>query len=295
MSPPVVSRTVGAASRACGRMTGRRGVSRPFALRSSLWWCAPLFVLAVATRGAAPGEVSMGTTILAVRHRGGVVVGADSRTSVSGYVSNRFAAKLTFVLEDRSTCCVCRSGSAADTQHLAEIVREELAARDGLGPPGGRNTVTHAAHVFRHALVYDEPDLSCSLVCAGYDHVLQRGVVYAIAPGGTLWEEPRWAAGGSGSSYILGHLDHHLQEQQHGDDDRQHLMEEEEAVTFVREALELAMSRDGSSGGFVRLYVIDKNGKRDVGKTMRRTSFVTTSRAEAAVSLQNFAPPIASP
>ena len=38
-----------------------------------------------------PNEVSMGTTILAVRYKGGVVVGADTRTSVSGYVSNRYA------------------------------------------------------------------------------------------------------------------------------------------------------------------------------------------------------------
>ena len=38
-----------------------------------------------------PNEISMGTTILAVRYKGGVVVGADTRTSVSGYVSNRYA------------------------------------------------------------------------------------------------------------------------------------------------------------------------------------------------------------
>ena len=76
-------------------------------------------------------EVSMGTTILAVRYKDGVVVGADTRTSVSGYVSNRYAAKLTFVLDRNvdnfvvtskkaassrdydgasSTCVICRSG-----------------------------------------------------------------------------------------------------------------------------------------------------------------------------------------
>ena len=38
-----------------------------------------------------PNEVSMGTTILAVRYKDGVGVGADTRTSVSGYVSNRYA------------------------------------------------------------------------------------------------------------------------------------------------------------------------------------------------------------
>ena len=41
-------------------------------------------------------EVSMGTTILAYRYKDGVIVAADTRTSVSGYVNNRFAAKVTF-------------------------------------------------------------------------------------------------------------------------------------------------------------------------------------------------------
>ena len=48
-----------------------------------------------------PNEVSMGTTILAVRYKDGVVVGADTRTSVSGYVSNRYAVS---VYKSRLVC-----------------------------------------------------------------------------------------------------------------------------------------------------------------------------------------------
>ena len=61
----------------------------------------------------------MGTTIMAVSFDGGVVVGADSRTSTGAYIANRVSDKLT-PLHDRIMCC--RSGSAADTQAVADAV-----------------------------------------------------------------------------------------------------------------------------------------------------------------------------
>jgi 20S proteasome subunit beta 1 len=50
---------------------------------------------------------------MAVAFDGGVVLGADSRTSTGAYVANRVSDKITAV-HDR--VYVCRSGSAADTQ-----------------------------------------------------------------------------------------------------------------------------------------------------------------------------------
>ncbi|KAL7425912.1 hypothetical protein ACHAXH_000323, partial [Discostella pseudostelligera] len=169
-------------------------------------------------------EVSMGTTILAVRYNGGVVAGADTRTSVSGYVSNRYAAKLTFVLErdvdsfvvttplsslpssskevesvaatrniyDASTCVICRSGSAADTQKLASLIRSELVSRQLLYRI--RGTVTHVAALLRTLLLHENnSNMSASLICAGYDHELGRGVIYTVGAGGIVLEEKLWA------------------------------------------------------------------------------------------------------
>uniref|UniRef100_UPI00358FFEDE uncharacterized protein n=1 Tax=Myxine glutinosa TaxID=7769 RepID=UPI00358FFEDE len=69
-------------------------------------------------------EVSTGTTIMAVEFDGGVVVGADSRTTTGPYVANRVTDKLT-PIHDRIFCC--RSGSAADTQAIADVVTYQLA------------------------------------------------------------------------------------------------------------------------------------------------------------------------
>merc|ERR1711991_85842 len=66
-------------------------------------------------------EHKMGTTIMAVEFDGGVVMGADSRTTTGSYIANRVSDKIQQV-HDRIFCC--RSGSAADTQALAYIVRD---------------------------------------------------------------------------------------------------------------------------------------------------------------------------
>ena len=57
---------------------------------------------------------------MAVQFDGGVIIGADSRTTMGSYIANRVTDKLT-MLHDSVYCC--RSGSAADTQALADIIR----------------------------------------------------------------------------------------------------------------------------------------------------------------------------
>lgn len=63
------------------------------------------------------------TTIMAVEFDGGVIIGADSRTTTGAYIANRVTDKLTKVT-DLIYCC--RSGSAADTQAIADIVKYHL-------------------------------------------------------------------------------------------------------------------------------------------------------------------------
>jgi len=233
-------------------------------------------------------SVSTGTTILAVRYQEGVIVGADTRTSVSGYVSNRYANKITFILDkerdllaipfvpdpsmsqlyndgdnesissispaanaiEGSTCCICRSGSSADTQYLADVVQLELVSRQILD--SCPNTVSNVASLLRYIMSQDD-NLLASLICAGYDHMLKRGTIYSLSPGGAWMEEPIWTTSGSGSSFITGYVESKLSGI---------LLDEEEAIAMVSAAIEFAIHRDTNSGGYIVLYVINKNGKR---------------------------------
>ena len=118
----------------------------------------------------APGGISTGTTIMAVTYGngvdGGVVIGADSRTSTGSYVANRVSDKLTPV-HDYIYCC--RSGSTADTQAVADYVRHFMAQHAITldAPP----KVATAAHLFQSIVYNNKNGLSASIICAGWDPV----------------------------------------------------------------------------------------------------------------------------
>ena len=157
------------------------------------------------TRDDAParlkaGEVDAGTSIIAVRFPGGVVLGADSRTSTGTYVANRVSDKLT-PLHDRLFCC--RSGSAADTQALSDYVRYYLSAHS---VELGRLPTVHAAATLLRALCYhNKGRLVAGMIVAGWDEG-KGGQVFAIPIGGTMVAQ-NVAIGGSGSTYIYGLVD----------------------------------------------------------------------------------------
>lgn len=190
-------------------------------------------------------EVSTGTTIMAVEFDGGVVIGADSRTTMGAYIANRVTDKLTKVTNN---IYCCRSGSAADTQAVADIVsyRLNLFQMENNEEP----TVHAAANVFRDICYNYREQLTAGIICAGWDK-RNGGQVYCIPLGGMLAHEPV-AIGGSGSSYIYGFVDSTFKKG----------MTEDECINFVLRALVLAMSRDGSSGGCARIGIIDKDGCR---------------------------------
>ncbi|CAH8477792.1 unnamed protein product [Heterobilharzia americana] len=187
--------------------------------------------------------ISTGTTLFACEYDGGVVIGADSRTSSGTYVVNRVTDKLTQLT--KSIYC-CRSGSAADTQTIADMVRYKL---DFHRLEMDREpTVLEAAMSCRHFCYNYRDDLTAGIIVAGWDYEL-GGQIYSIPLGGMLVRQPT-VIGGSGSTYIYGYFDQNFRKG----------MTKEECVDFVRNGVALAINRDGSSGGCIRLAIISKDG-----------------------------------
>jgi len=187
-------------------------------------------------------EVSTGTSIIAVEFDGGVVIGADSRTSSGIYIANRVSDKLTRVT-DHIYCC--RSGSAADTQAIADIVSYHLAFHKA--ETGEEPTVATAAAIFRELCYNYRDQLTAGIIVAGWDKQ-KGGQVYMIPLGGMCVRQ-KCAMGGSGSTYVYGYLDANYKDN----------MTLEECKKFLTNTLALAMSRDGSSGGVIRLGVLHKD------------------------------------
>lgn len=192
------------------------------------------------------GEHSMGTTIVAVSYGGdggGVVMGADSRTSTGSYVANRVSDKITPVCDN---VAVCRSGSAADTQALTEYVK--LFINQHRVELDEDPEVKTAAYLFNKLNYGNKNNLMAGLIVAGWDRH-SRGTVWTIPLGGGMVQQP-FSLGGSGSAYISGYCDANYREN----------FTQAECEEFVKNAVALAISRDGSSGGVIRTATINSEG-----------------------------------
>jgi 20S proteasome subunit beta 1 len=95
---------------------------------------------------------------------------------------------------------------------------------------------------------YQNKHLVGAMIVAGWD-AQEGGQVYGCPIGGTIVRE-KWTIDGSGSTFIWGFVDATYREG----------MTRKEAEDLVAQALALAMSRDGSSGGLIRLVTIDEGG-----------------------------------
>ena len=173
-------------------------------------------------------------------------------------------------LTERLFCL--RSGSAADTQQIADYVRYYLdvaalemgRCRTSPTDPAtgskvcvGLPSVKTAAGLFKDLCYSNKKYLSAGIIVGGWDpeggsaEGEGTGSVYSINIGGTLLKQP-FALGGSGSTYVYGWCDSNYRPG----------MTKDECLEFVRHALALAMARDGSSGGVIRTVVVDKNGNQ---------------------------------
>lgn len=201
---------------------------------------------------ALPGDpqmsanVSLGTTIMAVAFNGGVVLAADSRTSSGRYIVNRTSNKLTKLTEN---IYCCRSGSAADTQFLAEMVSNYL---EGQRIESGRELpVASGASLFHKLCYMNKWSISAGIIVGGYDKI-NGGSVYCIPSGGCMVKLP-YALGGSGSIFLYSYMDSHYKPN----------MTKDECLSLCRSAVAHALSRDGSSGGVVRTMCITADGAED--------------------------------
>lgn len=89
---------------------------------------------------------------MAINFKDGVILGADSRTTTGAYIANRVTDKLTQV---HDTIWCCRSGSAADTQAVADIVSYHL---NMYGVTNAEAPTTQVAASLFQELCYENKD-----------------------------------------------------------------------------------------------------------------------------------------
>lgn len=185
-------------------------------------------------------EISTGTTIMAFKYKDGIIVAADSRTSSGTLVASRITDKLTQITPN---IFCCRSGSAADTQAIVRIIQKEIKYLS--------EVENSAPSVFKTAkmisqMIYKYDQLLAGIIVAGVD---EEPRIFKINVCGSLLEE-NISLGGSGSGFIYGFCDSHYKPN----------MSLEESLNFAKSAVRLAIRRDNSSGGVIRIAAITKEG-----------------------------------
>ena len=146
------------------------------------------------------GKVSLGTSIIATTFDGGIVMAADTRTSAGIYIVNRHTDKVKRLTDN---IYVCESGSAADTEAIADYVSYYLETQSMELDEVPR--VSTAAKLVSGFIYPNKDYLLASMIVAGYDKY-DKGSIYALSLGGTLVKQ-KWTISGSGSTFIYGYCD----------------------------------------------------------------------------------------
>jgi 20S proteasome subunit beta 1 len=185
----------------------------------------------------------MGTTLLGIRYKDGVIVAADSQTSSGYYISNRAADKIT-IISDHIICL--RSGSSADTQNIVDLVRN-ITLREQLERSAPLEVRT-VAQILRNICYQRKSTSNCSFICAGWD-IFHGGQIYTVVQGGTILATPLISSG-SGSIFISSFCDVEFRD----------IMSDMEAEDLSLKAISLAIQRDSNSSGIIRICKISKEG-----------------------------------
>eukprot|EP01054_Gregarina_sp_Poly1_P000593 Gregarina_sp_Poly_1__592@NODE_113_length_13886_cov_267_363051_g100_i0_p8_GENE_NODE_113_length_13886_cov_267_363051_g100_i0NODE_113_length_13886_cov_267_363051_g100_i0_p8_ORF_typecomplete_len277_score30_34Proteasome/PF00227_26/8_1e48_NODE_113_length_13886_cov_267_363051_g100_i057056535 len=186
-----------------------------------------------------------GTTTLAFRFQGGVIVACDSRASQGSFIASQTVRK---IIEINDFLLGTMAGGAADCSFWERFLAEQCRIYELRN--GERISVSHAsnllANIFYHYRGYG---LSCGTMITGYDVKKKSASLYMVDDDGTRIAGDLFSVG-SGSTYAYGVLDSHYKWD----------LTKEEAHDLARRAIVHATHRDGASGGLVRVYWINENG-----------------------------------
>ncbi|GIL67855.1 hypothetical protein Vafri_21148 [Volvox africanus] len=189
-----------------------------------------------------PKAWKTGTTIAGLIYKDGVVLGADTRSTSGSTVADKNCTKIHFIAPN---VYACGAGTAADLEHVTEMVSGQVALHRYA--TGRQTRVITAMTMFKQHLFKYQGHVSAALVLGGYD--LNGPHLFTIYPHGSTDSLP-FATMGSGSVNAMA-----MFEAYYKDD-----LERPEAMALVARAIRSGVMNDLGSGSNVDLCVITKDG-----------------------------------
>eukprot|EP00536_Pseudo-nitzschia_multiseries_P002240 jgi/Psemu1/183219/e_gw1.30.174.1 len=208
------------------------------------WYCRNNFA-SVCGRGDEGQDVKFmkGTTTLAFKFQGGVIVSVDSRSTMGAYISSGTVKK---VIEINPFLLGTMAGGAADCSFWERNLGMECRLYQLRN--GRRISVASASKLLANVMrSYRGYGLSMGTMIAGWD---EKGPqLYYVDDDGTRLKGKMFSVG-SGSTYAYGVLDNHYRDD----------LTVEEAIDLGKRAIYHAAHRDAASGGINNLYHMTKDG-----------------------------------
>lgn len=184
-----------------------------------------------------------GTTTLAFKYQGGVIVSVDSRATGGSYIASQTVKK---VIEINPYLLGTMAGGAADCQFWERVLAKhcriyELRNKERISVAGASKILANMIYSYKNM------GLSMGTMIAGWD---KRGPgLYYVGDDGTRLSNNMFSVG-SGSTYAYGILDSEYKWE----------LTDNEAYELGRKAIYHATHRDAMSGGMVRTYHMKSTG-----------------------------------
>lgn len=219
----------------------------------------------------APSEYVHGTTILALRYAGGVVMAGDRRATAGNVIANRRMEKV-FPADEHSGVAI--AGAVGPAMEMVRVFQTQLEHYEKLEgePLSLEGKANQLATMVRTNLPAAMQGLVVVPIFAGFDERRDRGRVYSFDVAGGKYEEIDFHAGGSGGVHARNWIKAAWSED----------LSEDDAVDLALRALFEAADEDAATGGpdiirriFPNVAVIEADGFRpldddDVGARAER-------------------------
>jgi len=188
--------------------------------------------------GASMPSVPEGTTVLALRYEGGVVMAGDRRATEGHLVAHRRIRKVFRADEYSAVAIAGTAGLAIDMVHLFQVELEHYEKIEGIRL-SLEGKASFLARLVRAQLPLAFQGLVVVPLFAGYDERVESGRVYSFDAIGGRYEEIEFGSTGSGSRLARAYL-----RTVYRDD-----LDADEAAVLVVEALVSAAQEDTATGG----------------------------------------------
>lgn len=192
-------------------------------------------------------KFAKGTTTLAFKFQGGIIVSVDSRSTMGAYIASGTVQK---VIEMNPYLLGTMAGGAADCSYWERLLGTHCRLYELRN--GRRITVAAASKMLANTMAsYRGYGLSMGTMITGWDETGPQ--LYYVDDDGTRLKGKLFSVG-SGSTYAYGVLDTYYRWD----------MSIDEAIDLGRRAIYHAAHRDAASGGINNLYLVTKEGWRKI-------------------------------